>query len=247
MAKTVPSPPKPRSEEINPNKTRLPILTRPRLLFRRFVRMVVHVLIKCFTRTTVNGYGNIPATGPYLIVSNHLGDADAAVALAKLPFQAEALAKAELYKIPLLGWAMDAYGVIWVHRGQPDRRALRVALKALKEGRIIGIAPEGRESLTGALEAGTGGAAYIAVKANVPLLPITFTGTENKRVYRNMLKFKRTEITMRIGETFMLEDYGNWKEDVNRGTEKIMYTLAKQLPLEYRGPYQGANTTEVEN
>jgi 1-acyl-sn-glycerol-3-phosphate acyltransferase len=166
--------------------------------------------------------------------------------LAYLPFQGEAIAKAELHKIPLLGWAMDAYGVIWVHRGQPDRRALRVALQALKEGRIVGIAPEGRESLTGALEAGTGGAAYIAVKASVPLLPITFTGTENKRVYRNMIRFRRTEITMRIGELFMLEDFGNWKEDVGRGTEKIMYTLAQQLPFEYRGPYQAANTTEME-
>ena len=59
---------------------------------------------------------------------------------------------------------MDWYGTIWVHRGRPDRRALRAALNGLAEGRMLAIAPEGRESISGELEQGTDGAAYIALR-----------------------------------------------------------------------------------
>src|SRR4030067_146028 len=117
-----------------------------------------------------------------MVVSNHLGDADLIVGMAYSPYEVEILSKAELYDYPILGKLMDAYGVIWVHRGQPDRRALRAALEALRQGRVVGIAPEGRESLTGSLEEGTGGAAYLALKADGPILPVTFTGTQKATV-----------------------------------------------------------------
>ena len=74
------------------------------------------------------------------------------------------LTKIELYEIPLLGKVLDLYGVIWVRRGQPDRRALRAVMEAMDDKRMVAIAPEGRESLTGALEEGTGGAAYLALR-----------------------------------------------------------------------------------
>ena len=80
------------------------------------------------------------------MVSNHLGDADGIVGLAfaKTPF--DLLGKIELYDFPVVGKLMDWYGTIWVHRGRPDRRALKTALDGLAEGRMVAIAPEGRES-----------------------------------------------------------------------------------------------------
>jgi 1-acyl-sn-glycerol-3-phosphate acyltransferase len=133
---------------------------------------------------------------------------------------------------------MDAYGVIWVHRGQPDRRALRAALQGLGQGRLVTIAPEGRESLSGALEEGTRGAAYLALKAGVPVIPVTLTGTENWRVYGNLKRFRRTEMSVTVGQPFYLDVPGNQRQAQEQGTLQIMRKLAEQLPEEYRGVYR---------
>jgi 1-acyl-sn-glycerol-3-phosphate acyltransferase len=153
------------------------------------------------------------------------------------PGSVETLAKAELYDYPLVGRLMDAFGVIWLHRGQPDRRALRAALDGLRQGRMVAISPEGRESVTGALEEGTGGAAYLAIKSGAPVLPVTFTGTENSRIYGNLKHLRRTEVTITIGPLFQLEDLPDRHQAIEAGTHRIMRTLASQLPSGYRGVY----------
>lgn len=232
-------PPKPRSLVSRVDITRLPDLTRGRRLARRLVILLARFLTWIGTRTKTIGPENLPRSGPALVVGNHLGDADFVIGLARSPIMADAFAKAELATYPLLGWILEAYGVIWIHRGQPDRRALKAALQGFKEGRVIGIAPEGRESLIGGLEEGTGGAAYLASKADVPVIPITFTGTENWRVYGNLKRFRRTDVTLTIGRPFKLEQFPDRREEIARGTQKIMLTLAAQLPEEYRGIYQG--------
>lgn len=238
MPTTKSSSAKPRSEVVNPQLTRLAKLSFARKIFRRCVHWLSRLLVFLWTRPTVLGIGNIPRHGPALLVSNHLGDADLIMGFAYAPPLAEPMAKIELYEIPLLGKFLDLYGVIWVHRGQPDRRALRVVIEAMKQGRIVGIAPEARESLTGSLEEGTNGAAYLALKTGVPIIPITFTGTENQRIFRNMKRFRRTDVSLTIVKPFHLEVFPDRQKSIEYGTEKIMHTLAKQLPPQYRGYYE---------
>ena len=107
----------------------------------------------------------------------------------------------------------------------------------LEEGRVIGMAPEGRESVTGSLEEATDGAAFIALKSGVPITPIVMTGTENKRIYGNMKKFKRTPVTFTVGKPFTLQASGDRRTQLQDGTRRIMETLAEMLPEEYRGSY----------
>ena len=230
--------PKPRSNLIHPEITRLPRLTIWRRVFRRIIIGFVRLLVWLFTRTHIDGLKNVPRHTPILVVSNHLGDADLVVGMAVSPEPVEVLAKADLYDYPVLGRLLDAYGVIWVHRGLPDRRALRAALEGLQQGRLVGIAPEGRESLTGALEEGIHGAAYLALKAGVPVLPITFTGTENARIYGNMKHLRRTRVTVTIGPLFHLDDLPDRRRALQQGTQKVMSVLASQLPSQYQGVYQ---------
>jgi 1-acyl-sn-glycerol-3-phosphate acyltransferase len=178
-----------------------------------------------------------------LIVTNHLGDADVIVGVAYFPVLPDVIAKAELFDTPLLGKWMDAYGVIWVHRGQPDRRTLRVALQSLGEGRMVGMAPEGRQSVTGQLEEGTGGAAYLALKAGaarnqpIPIVPVALTGTENANVYGSLRRLRRGRITMTVGPAICLDVEEDWRAAVPYGTERLMRALASLLPEEYRGVY----------
>lgn len=155
---------KPRAGRARPELTALPRITWWRKLFRRLLALLARILVVTFTRCEVNGLKNFPCQGPALVVVNHLGDADALLGLAFFQAPVEALAKMELYEFPLVGWIMQAYGVIWVHRGQPDRRSIQAVIQGLAEDRLVGIAPEGRESVTGSLEEGTRGAAYLAIK-----------------------------------------------------------------------------------
>ncbi len=229
--------PKPRSDFIRPDLVRLPDHTVWRKLFRGLFHTIARLLVWLFTRPEVRGVENVPRQGPLLLVINHLGDADVIFGLTISPRPVDMLAKIDLYTIPVLGKLLDAYGMIWIHRGQADRRALRAALDGLRQGRMIGVAPEGRESLTGALEEGTGGAAYLALKSGAPILPVTFTGTENRQIFAAIKRLRRTPVTCTIGEPFYLQATGNLRSDIERGTQTIMLALARQLPPEYRGVY----------
>lgn len=230
-------PPKPKSTNTHPELVRFPEYTFSRRIYRAIARALCRLAVFLWIRYRLTGKENVPQEGPVLIVSNHLGDADVPLGIALLDRPIDTFVKIDLYDLPVAGKLIDAYGVIWVHRGQPDRRALRTALQSLAAGRAIGIAPEGRESLSGALEEGTQGAAYLALKSGAPVLPVTFTGTENRRVFSNIRRFRRTDVTVKVGRPFFIESQGDFRTDLEQGTERIMQTLASQLPPEYRGIY----------
>jgi len=229
-------PPKPVTEVWKPELVRLPVLSPARLAFRKFSHGLVKLVAWACLRVTTEGVENLPRKRPLLIVINHLGDSDVPALISSLPFTPDALGKIELYDLPILGRLMDWYGIIWLHRGRPDKRALRAALDGLAEGRIIVIAPEGRYSLTGALEEGSGGAAFIAYKSGVPILPIAITGTENENVYGHLKKLQRAQVRVRVGKVFQLtEQPSARKEAMTEGTNRIMAALAELLPEKYRG------------
>ena len=180
---------------------------------------------------------NLPKKGPALVIINHLGDADAVLLGASLPYPIDALGKIELHEHPVVGGIFRAYGVIWIHRGRPDRKALHAALEGLAEGRVIAMAPEGRESVTGALEDGNEGAAFIALKSGAPIVPVVMTGTENSHIYGHMKRFKRAPVTFTVGKPFVLHESANRRTRLQDGTRQIMETLADMLPESYRGSY----------
>lgn len=236
---TQPSSPteKPVSAVWQPELTRLPHLSRARVLFRRFIKLVCRLLILTCTRCEVRGLENYPPGGPGLVVINHLGDPDAAVVLGVLPDFPEVIGKIELRSVRRLRLIVDGLGIIWIHRGRADRRALSAALEAFRQGRKVIIAPEGRESVTGALELGSEGAAFLASRGNVPVIPVALTGTENWNVYGSWKRLKRGRITLTVGKPFNLPRLARGPAALAEGTRQIMEALARQLPPEYRGAY----------
>jgi 1-acyl-sn-glycerol-3-phosphate acyltransferase len=106
---------------------------------------------------------------------NHLSYYDTPALYAKLPFQFRILAKAPLWKIPFIGWYLDRSGQVPID--QTSARAGIVSLgrgvKTVQDGLPMVIFPEGGRTATGLIQPMMAGAAYIAIKAQVPLVPLT--------------------------------------------------------------------------
>lgn len=241
-------PPKPVTEIWRPDLVKLPQLTFGRRAFRRFLFGLSQLVTLLTMRVQARGLDNFPKQGPAVIVFNHLGDADAVVLMALFPYViAEGLGKIELHDHWLVGPAFRAYGIIWVHRGRPDRRALRAALDGLARGRMVALAPEGRQTVTGGLEEGNEGAAFLALRSGAPVVPIALTGTENQHIYDHLKKLKRAPVSVTVGRPFLLAEAQGGeleragiprrREILQQGTRRIMKELARLLPESYRGTY----------
>jgi 1-acyl-sn-glycerol-3-phosphate acyltransferase len=201
------------------------------------VRGITRLLVRLLTRTEMRGLENVPAHGPYIVAVNHLSAIDPPLTLAVIPACITVFAADTHRHEFLVGELMHRLGAIWVKRGEVDREALRAALDVLKEGGVIGMAPEGTRSRTGGLIKGRIGAAYLAAHANVPLVPVAFAGTEVG--LRSLLRLDRPHITVTIGPPFRLLDSGGrpGRQELEAYTETIMRTLARMLPEKYRGVY----------
>jgi 1-acyl-sn-glycerol-3-phosphate acyltransferase len=232
------SPPKPITEVWKPELVALPRLTLARRIMRPLLVALIKVLAVFTLRITARGLENLPKKGPAILVINHLGDADAVLVAAVLRALPDAMGKIELYDHRFIGPIFRAYGIIWVHRGRPDRRALRAALDGLAEGRIIALAPEGRQSVTGGLEEGTEGAAFLALKSGASIVPLAMTGTENDTIYPNLHRFKRSVVSLSVGKPFFLREQGDRQGTMREGTRRIMEALAELLPASYQGNYK---------
>lgn len=231
------SQPKPVTEVWRPDLVELPRLTLARRLFRFLARILAKLIVFVTMHATVRGLENFPKKGPALIVINHLGDADAVLLAASLPAAVDGMGKIELNDHRLVGPVFRAYGVIYVHRGRPDRKAIRAALDGLAEGRMVSLAPEGRQAVAGKLEEGTEGAAFLAMKSGAPIVPVAMTGTENENLY-NRKWWRRARVTLSVGKPFKLTEQADRQKMLREGTAQIMESLAALLPESYVGNYK---------
>jgi 1-acyl-sn-glycerol-3-phosphate acyltransferase len=216
-----------------------PIALKPEAnMMYRISKSVVRGLLRTLTHYEVEGEENLPEGGPLLLVFNHLAWWDAPVAMATLPWRMRAIALKDLQRVPITGQVLSLSNAIFVDRGRYDREALRQALAVLGDGEVLGIAPEGRMSVTGALERGKTGPGFMARKADVPILPVGLTGTE--KAIGEWRRFRRPRITVNIGPVFRLPEGGQYasrKEERQADADFIMERLAELLPPEYRGVY----------
>jgi len=111
--------------------------------------------------------------------SNHLSYMDTPVLFAKLPFQFRILAKQALWKTPFIGWYLNRSGQVPVDSNSPRSliASLNRGVATLKSGLPLVLFPEGGRAATGQLQTMMSGCAYMAIKAQVPLVPLTLIGT----------------------------------------------------------------------
>jgi 1-acyl-sn-glycerol-3-phosphate acyltransferase len=200
------------------------------------IRAIIDVLVNLFIRREYVGLENFPEP-PYILATNHLSVFDTPVLLTICPHTIRALTAAKHKRNPIYAPLLVIMGSIWVRRGEVDRRALREALDVLKQGGVLGLAPEGtRARGTYALQEGKTGTAYLATRADVPIVPVGLAGTE--RIKDNLLRLRRTCVRAVVGEPFRLPENGRVQgQKLHEYTDLIMHRIAELLPEEYRGVY----------
>ncbi len=143
---------------------------------RQWARVLLRVAL---SPVTVEHLERLQNLGPAVFAANHLSYYDTPVLFAKLPFQFRILAKAQLWKLPFIGWYLNRSGQVSID--QSSARAGVASLgrgaKALQSGIPLVVFPEGGRSDSGQLQTMAAGAAWMAIKAQVPLVPLTLIGT----------------------------------------------------------------------
>ncbi len=214
------------------------------MIVSAFYWLVTHTVrlfvMPLYATIQVRGVENVPRTGPLLLASNHLNDADPGVLSTRMPRRLVFMTKVELFRVPVLAQFLRLYGAFPVRRGEADLSAIRLSNETLKAGLALVLFPEGtRAGQRGSLGQAWPGAGLIALRNRVPILPCAITGSQDMGMPGMFLRvLRRRRITLNIGEAFYLDQPARINtESSTAGAELIMRRIAALLPEDYRGYY----------
>ncbi len=146
---------------------------------------------------------------PYILMANHQGAYDIFVLLAYLPVHFKWLAKEELFKIPIFGWAMGAAGYISIDRKGKKKalESIEQAVTKIREGASVLVFPEGTRSPDGQIHSFKKGGFTLAIKAGVPIVPIAIRGSREV-LPRSSLRVRPGRIQLVVGKPIPTDDRG---------------------------------------
>ncbi|GAA5520928.1 1-acyl-sn-glycerol-3-phosphate acyltransferase [Aliifodinibius salicampi] len=190
---------------------------------------------------TISGRTDIDDREPYIMVCNHLSQADIPL-ISNLPWEMKWVAKKELFDTPVVGWMMKLAGDISVDRRAKDRR-VKTFLQArhyLNNKCSVFFFPEGTRSRNGKLNRFAKGAFALAVREGVPILPMVIDGTQNTLPKRSWKFGEAKHIKLKIMDPVLTQ--GKTADEVDKLRETVRNRIAKQL-----GEWRNKSIEEVDN
>jgi len=188
-----------------------------------WARMILKTVM---IRVRVEGLEHINPEQPAIYAANHLSALDIPVLYAWLPVQFRIMAKKELFRYPFLGWHLKRSGQIPIDPGnaRASLRSLTHASESLRHGTPLVVFPEGGRSLTGQLQEFMGGASYVAIRAQAPIVPIAIVGTDGA-LPMNSFHLLPGEVEMIIGEPILTT--GLRVRDMDKLTTQVRQAIAE--------------------
>lgn len=179
-------------------------------------------------KVRVEGLEKIKGKGPFIFMANHQGTYDIFALLGYLPFHFKWLAKKELFSIPFFGWAMNAAGYISLDRQgtRETAEAMNQAALRIREGMSVVIFPEGSRSPDGSIQPFKKGGFTLALKAKVPIIPISIAGSR-EIMPKERLRASAGEIRIRVGD--MIETGSLSIRDRSLLMERVSETILRNF------------------
>lgn len=190
-----------------------------KVTFYSFAKAVVYGVLKPLYRFEVIGREHFPKDGGVLLCTNHIDVLDPPVVGINAPRPVHFMAKAELFTVPVLGKAVSHLNAFPVKRGMSDREALRKGLGILKEGKVLGLFPEGTRSKTGELGKGLTGAGFFALRTDAAVVPCAIIGPYKA--------FRRLKVV--YGKPINMTELRERKASAEETTELIMSEIRKLI------------------
>ena len=147
-------------------------------IFYTLIRGLVVAICVGYTRARVVGKHNIPKSGAFLLAPIHRSNIDTPLAAAVTSRRMRFMGKDTIWKVKPVGWIISALGAFPVTRGSADREALKRCISVLESGEPLVLFPEGTRQSGPLVQPLFDGAAYVAVKAGVPIIPVGIGGSE---------------------------------------------------------------------
>lgn len=193
-------------------------------------KAALRAIMSIYFRAQYQGRENIPANGGCIITANHMSYIDPPLVGVGCPRPVNFMAKAELFKMPMLGRLLPHLRAFPVHRGAADRQAIRRALQLLQQGEVVGVFPEGtrnRDNNNELLQV-QGGAALLALKAEVPIIPAAVWGTGDIDGYFHLPRPIR--VGVRYGQPLHLAKVESVnREAIAQASQQIMNAIQELL------------------
>lgn len=155
--------------------------------FYQMVRFLVTAILRTYCRMSLTGQENIPRSGPFVLAPVHRSFIDTPIASGCTRRRLRFMGKDSMWKQRAFGWTLSALGAFPVTRGSADREAITRAIAVLQSGEPLVLFPEGERKSGPDVQPLRDGAAYVACKAGVPIIPVGIGGSE--RVLGKGMKF----------------------------------------------------------
>lgn len=170
----------------------------------RVFRSVICWFTIAFTRLSIEGREHLPPTGAYVLAPVHRSYVDTPITACITSRRIRYMGKKEMWKYPALGWLFSALGAFPVDRGTADREALTRCITVLEQGEPLVLFPEGERKDGPEIHPLFDGAAYVAARAGVPIIPVGIGGSD--RVMPRHAKMIHPEkVRVVIGEPILAE------------------------------------------
>jgi len=183
-----------------------------------------------FSPVKVTGLDKIDRTKPHVYAVNHASAMDIPVLYVYLPFQFRIVFKKELLSYPIVGWQLKRSGQVCIDQQKPTNSiaAIRSAVKSLKAGMPLVIFPEGGRTPDGEIKPFLPGAFFLALKAQVDIVPVALIGTY-ELLPMNTYHIKCRPLEMRVGEPISttgltMRDLEAVSAKVHKAIENLYYT-----------------------
>ena len=172
----------------------------------------------------VTGLERIDTSKPHVYAANHASALDIPILYVNLPFQFRIVFKSELLSYPIVGWHLKRSGQFSIDQQNPARSigSIRAALKSLKAGMPLVIFPEGGRTPDGQIKPVLPGAFFLAIKAQVDIVPIALVGTY-ELLPMNTYHIKCRPLEMRVGEPIPTK--GLTLDDLERVSARVQKAL----------------------